>query len=78
MEQNINNNDNQEYEVWDQLREEEAYWDSLARSCMIARKGLFEFNEYEIMKNNDISKSQINGLKKYLINKYGTLEGIEL
>ncbi len=78
MEQDIDNNENTEYEVWDQLREEEAYWDSLAKNCMIARKGLLEFNEYEIMKNNDISKSQVDDLKNYLLNKYGTLKGIEL
>jgi hypothetical protein len=73
-----NNNENQEYEVWDQLREEEEYWDYLAKKYLLNEKGLFIFNEYEILKNNDISESQLQGLKNYLINKYGTLEITEL
>ena len=70
----MQNNDNQEYQTWDQLQEEESYLDSLAKEFLIFENGFFVFNEYKIMKNNDISKSLLNKLKEYLLNKYGTLE----
>jgi len=66
--------DNNKYKAWEQLREEEAYWDNLAKQYLSAKDGFFIFNEQEILKNNDVSESTLFGLKNYLLNKYNTLE----
>ncbi len=71
-------NNNQEYQVWDQLLEEESYFDSLAKEFLIFKNSFFIFNEYKILKNNDISKSKLENFKQYLLTKYGTLEIKEL
>lgn len=62
-----------EYQVWNQLREEEAYWDTIAKKVLLNKAGLLEFNENEIIKNKTLSASDVIGLKNYLLHKYGTL-----
>ena len=70
----MQDNSYQEYEVYEQLRAEEEYWDNLAKKYLINQNGFFIFNEYEILKNNDIAESVLIGLKKYLLNKYNSLK----
>lgn len=53
--------------------ERELYLISLINKYLIDSKGIVNINEYNLVKQGDLSQKAIDELKNYLINKYGTL-----